>query len=267
VTSQAEPILNAVGLSFAYPGALPLITGVSVDLAPGELVGLAGPNGSGKTTLLNLLSGRLRPRSGIITLQGRGLEGMKRPEVARLVGVVAQNGHMSFPFSAREVVLMGRAARLRGLFETVEDLRVADEAMELTGTAEFAKRPFGQLSGGERQRVLVARALAQEPRLLLLDEPAAFLDLKHQFAVCELLSRLASERGLSVLAVFHDLTLAARFCHRLILLSGGRIAAQGDAACVLTAETIEDVFDVRVEVERDPATRRVRVSALGGRRA
>lgn len=246
-------LLCAQGLVFGYPGANTLIRGVSLELAAGELVGLCGPNGSGKTTLLRLLSGRLAPQGGWAELAGRRVATLPRAEVARQVGVVSQNGSVSFPFSAQEVVLMGRAVHLRGLFETPADLEVAREAMRLTGTLGLAQRPFATLSGGERQRVLIARALAQEPRVLLLDEPAAFLDLKHQTGLFELLSRLSRERGLAVLAVSHDLTLAARFCGRLILLGEGRVAAQGPPAQVLRPEVIEPVFGLPVTVERDGA--------------
>jgi iron complex transport system ATP-binding protein len=258
-SDTGQKLLAAEGLVFAYPGGAPLIRGVSVTLSPGELVGLAGANGSGKTTLLRLLTGRLLPAAGRVTLAGRRLSGLARSEIARLVGVVAQDGGVTFPFSALEVVLMGRAARLRGIFETAEDFSVAREAMELTQTSHLARRPFNQLSGGERQRILIARALAQEPRLLLLDEPAAFLDLRHQVAVCELLSRLAAERGLAALAVTHDLNLAAQFCQRLMLLSEGRLIAAGPCPDVLTPENLEAVFGIRVSVGTDPATGALRV--------
>jgi iron complex transport system ATP-binding protein len=259
-------LLQAENLLFAYPGGPALIQGVSLKLAAGELVGLCGPNGSGKTTLLRLLSGRLAPQGGRVTLGGREVASLKRAEVARQVGVVAQNGSVAFPFRAEEVVLMGRAVRLRGLFETEEDLRVAREALALTGTLELAPRPFAQLSGGERQRVLIARALAQEPALLLLDEPAAFLDLRHQIAVFELLARLAAEKGLAVLAVSHDLGLAARFCPRLLLLGQGRVAASGTPEEVLRPDIIEAVFGLPVAVERDAAGG-LRVCPLRGRPA
>jgi len=265
--AAVQPILEADGLVFAYPEAAPLIRGVSLSVAPGEVAGLCGPNGSGKTTLLRLLSGRLRAGAGTVRLVGRAVSELSRPEVARLVGVVSQNGHVGFPFSALEVVLMGRAARSRKLFDTEADLIAAREAMELTETLDLAEAPFGHLSGGQRQRVLIARALAQTsgdgPRLLLLDEPAAFLDLKHQLGMCELLWRLAAERGLAVLAVWHDLDLAARFCHRLLLLHEGRLVAVGKPAEVLTPATLEAVFGVTVSVSPDPATGSLRVSPLG----
>jgi iron complex transport system ATP-binding protein len=264
------PLLAADDLHFGYPGGPLLIRGVSFELGGGELVGLCGPNGSGKTTLLRLLSGRLAPGSGRATLAGREVCRLARSEVARLVGVVAQQGEAgggAFPFSAGEVVLMGRAARLRGLFENDEDLRVAAEAMVLTETAGLAQRPFHELSGGERQRVAIARALAQEPRVLLLDEPAAFLDLRHQVGVCSLLSRLAAERGLAVLAVFHDLNLAAQFCQRLVLLSAGRLYAAGPCPEVLTPAVLSAVYGTPVAVYPDPASGLPRVSLLTGRRA
>ncbi|MFH0810756.1 MAG: ABC transporter ATP-binding protein [Pseudomonadota bacterium] len=261
--APSAPILLAegVGLARRREGP-PQLDGVSLRLDPGELVGLCGPNGSGKTTLLKLLSGRLACSSGTVTLAGRSLAEMPRAQIARLVAVVAQENTLAFPFSAQEVVLMGRATRLRGLFENADDIRAAREACDLTDTTRFASRPYAELSGGEKQRVLLARALAQEPRLLLLDEPAAFLDLRHQLAIYRLLRDLAARRGLAVLSVFHDLNSAARFCHRLVFLSQGRLAAAGTSEEVLTPATIEAIFGLPVTVSREPLSGSLRVEPI-----
>ena len=250
---------------------------VSLGVGPGEIVGVVGPNGSGKTTLLKAVSGVLRPWSGELALDGRSLGQMSRHALARLVAVVAQNASLPAAFSALEVVLMGRYPHMAFLrFEGERDLAVAWEALRKTGIEALAERRVGQLSGGERQRLVIARALAQEPELLLLDEPLAHLDLHHQLETMALVQELAG-RGLGTLVAMHDLTLAARFCHRLVLLKDGTVRAQGLPEEVLTPENIEAAFGVEALVYPhllsghpviDPVPRRLRaerrIHIIGG---
>jgi iron complex transport system ATP-binding protein len=248
-----RPILEAAGLSFAYGGRTVLVD-VSLEVAPGEIVGVIGPNGSGKTTLLRALAGVLVPERGVVRLDGAGLARRPRREVARRLAVVSQDVGVEFPFSAIEVVLMGRAPHLRALaLPRARDVAIARAAMATLEVADLEDRPLDRLSGGERQRVLLARALAQEPRVLLLDEPTTHLDLRHQASVCDVVQDLARERGVAVVAVLHDLNLAAMYCHRLVLLAAGRVARAGTPGEVLTAGVLERAYGARVHVGRSAA--------------
>jgi iron complex transport system ATP-binding protein len=246
--------LEAEGLAFAY-GARPVLSDVSIAVAPGELVGVIGPNGGGKTTLVRLLSGVLAPRAGSVRLGGRLLGAHRRREVARRLAVVPQDPTIELPFTALEVVLMGRAPHLPSLgFPGERDLALARRAMARLDVAGVEDRPLDRLSGGERQRVLLARALAQEPEVLLLDEPTTHLDLRHQTGIYDVVQELRRERGTGVLSVLHDLNLAALHCDRLVLLAGGRVARQGGARDVLTADVLRAAYGTEVYVGVNPLT-------------
>ncbi len=234
-------------------GAVEALRGVSLSVGAGELVGMLGPNGSGKSTLVKALSRVLRPASGQVLLDGTDLWRMGAREVARRIAVVPQDAPAPFDFSALDVVLMGRSPHLSRLAaEGIEDLRIARAAMERTDSWRLARRPITQLSGGERQRVTLARALAQEPRLLLLDEPTSHLDLGYQMETLERLAALNAEAGTTLLAVLHDLNLAAAFCPRLIMLAEGQIVADGAPEEVLQPERLREVYRVDVLVQPDP---------------
>jgi iron complex transport system ATP-binding protein len=252
-----EPTLEARRVGFRHPGGEPLFEDLAVSFAAGEFAGLIGPNGSGKTTLIRILSGSLAPERGEVSLLGRPVGVIPPRERARLLAVVPQESRILFNFTVLEVVLMGRAARL-GLFglERPEDYRAARAALQEVDLAAQERRPLNALSSGERQRVLIARALAQEPRVLLLDEPTAFLDLKHRLQIYEILVRLNRSQGLTVVAVSHDLNLAARYGSRLVLLHRGRVAADGPAEEVLTVERVRSVYETVARVERDPVSGR-----------
>jgi iron complex transport system ATP-binding protein len=232
-------MLVAGSVRCAYDGR-DVLGGVSLCVGPGEFVALVGPNGSGKSTLLRTLSRTLRPREGSVTLDGRDLYGgLDAREAARAIAVVPQETPFDFEFSAYEVVMMGRHPHL-GRFEPEEGAHAgaARAAMEATGTWEFRDRPVTELSGGERRRVLVARAFAQNPRYLLLDEPVTHLDVRHQVEIL----RTVKAHGAAVVAVLHDFNLARAYATRAVLLEGGRVAAEGEPARVLAAETLERVF-------------------------
>jgi iron complex transport system ATP-binding protein len=250
------PLLEAREISFRHHGAAtPLFDRLSLTLAPGEFAGIIGPNGSGKTTLLRLLAGLLRPDGGKVVLEDAELDALSPRLRARSIAVVLQEPSLLFNFSVLEIALMGRAPHL-GLWglEGADDFAAARRALAEVDLVGCEDRPVQELSSGERQRVFLARALAQEPRLLLLDEPTAFLDLKHALGLYEILRRLNRERGLTVVTVSHDLSLAARYAGRLILLDRGRIAADGAPGEVVTPARLREVYDAETDVFLDPAT-------------
>ena len=229
-------------------GGRPVLDGATLALAPGEVLGLAGPNGAGKTTLFRVATGVLRPDRGRVRLAGASVASLSRRALARRVAVVPQDVTVPFPFSAGEVVLMGRAPHRRGPgFDAPEDVERARRCLAELGILDLADRSMLELSGGERQLVLVARALAQEPAVLLLDEPTAHLDLRHRAVVLERVAAFAADGG-SALVVSHDLVVAARHCQRLALMAGGRIAACGPPRDVITPELLRRVFGVEAEI-------------------
>lgn len=225
----------------------------SFELPDSGLITLAGPNGAGKSTLLGMLAGLRAPYRGSLSYAGREVREWPRREFALRVGYVPQFVRVEFPFTAFEVVLMGRAPRTGGWFESDHDRQAAEHAMSITDCLALKDRDVRSLSGGERQRVILAAALAQEPRALLLDEPATHLDLKHQLALYRLLARLG--RGMLVVAVTHDLNLALQFSDRVLVLEGGRIAEDGAPREVLNPRSMEAVFGVRVTFQNTPQGR------------
>ena len=247
-------MLEVRDIGFSY-GGRPVLRGLSLSVAAGQLVGVVGPNGSGKTTLLKLITGVLSPNAGAVWIDGVDASKLGGRERARRVAIVPQAPQLPMGLTVVDVVLMGRSPHLGLLqWESERDLRVAAAAMEQTDVAHLAGRTLGKLSGGERQRAVVATALAQQAPLLLLDEPTSNLDLAHQTEVMELVRQVQSERGGAVLAAMHDLTLAAQFCDRVVMLAGGRCFAAGRPRDVLTACNIREVYGAEVAILEHPAT-------------
>ncbi len=248
---------------FVTLGGNPVLLGVSFEARPGEVAGLIGPNGAGKSTLLRALAGLLRPDSGAVHLADTPLKSLNAGERARHIAFMPQHDAMH-PFTALETVLMGRYAHL-GRFELEgrQDRRIAREAMTRTDTAQFESRQLDRLSGGERQRVILARALAQQAGIILLDEPSASLDLRHRLSMMETLRAEAVNRNVAVVVALHDVSLAGRYCDRLTLLSEGIIAAEGSPADVLTPVNLRNVFGVETAVQIDPATGSPQVWLIG----
>lgn len=242
---SADPIVDVRGVSFGY-GASPALTDVSFAARAGEFVGLLGPNGAGKSTLVRLAAGLLAPAAGEVRLAGLDPRRAPRRQVARACALVPQEPRVAWPFTVREAVMMGRAPR-QGLLAlpTRFDHGAVEGALRACDLVHLADRRLDALSGGERRRVFFARALAQEPRVLLLDEPTAFLDLGHQVAAMRM-AQVAARGGLCVVAVLHDLNLAAAACDRVAVLSGGRVVAEGQPADVLTEARVREVWEVPV---------------------
>jgi iron complex transport system ATP-binding protein len=245
-------LLAFIGISAGY-GATNVVHDILLHVEAGQTVALIGPNGAGKSTLLRIASGVLRARAGHVLLDGTPLERMSAGQIARQVAVVPQETRTPSGITAQEMVLLGRTPHLRPLIgPTRRDREIVDWALEVSGAREFEKRFADELSGGERQRVVLARALAQEPKLLLLDEPTANLDLRHQVAALELVRRLARDNGLAVMAALHDLQLAALYCDHVVLLRDGRVAQQGTPERVFTAARLREAFQQDVALAAHP---------------
>jgi len=254
--------LDVLGVECAY-GAVKVIDGMTFSIGQGCFAGIIGPNGSGKSTLLRCISRTLKPVRGTVLLQGESLYKMSPREVARKMAVVPQETAVNFPFTVEEIIMMGRSPHLgRFQAEGKRDYEITSRSMDLTNTRHLAGRQITAISGGERQRVIIAKALAQEPELILLDEPTSHLDINQQVEILSLLQRLNREGGLTVLAVFHDLNLAAQFCDLMILMHGGKAYRVGKPDEVLTAENIEEVYGTRVLVKKHPVTGRPAVFLL-----
>jgi iron complex transport system ATP-binding protein len=254
--------LDVAGLSVNY-GNVKVLEDVFITSGAGECIGIIGPNGSGKSTLLKALSKIIRPASGAIVLTGRDLQTLSQAELARNMAVVSQDAYSDFEFTGLEIVLMGRNPHMkRFAVESRRDYDIAESSMKLTSTWQLRDRMFNELSGGERQRVIIARALTQEPSVLLLDEPVSHLDINHQIEIMELVDRLKKTKGLLVIMVIHDLNLAARYCDRLILLNSRTIQAAGTPAEVLTREHIRGAFKADVLVRRHPMTGSIYITLM-----
>jgi iron complex transport system ATP-binding protein len=242
--------LDNVGLGYNHRA---ILQNVSMKAGPGQILGLVGPNGSGKSTLIKGMTQVIDLFSGSILIDTRDIKTINRDELARLVATVPQNPALPGAFTAFEVVLMGRTPHLGLLrYEGGKDLAVAWQAMEATHTQSFAERRVSELSGGERPRLIIARALTQQPRAMLLDEPTANLDINHQVEILNLIKSLCLEQSLTVIIALHDLNLAAQYCDWMVMLNGGKVYAQGTPLDILTAPNIKRVYGAEVCVYPHP---------------
>jgi len=247
-------MIELMNVFFAYDKEL-VLKDLSFDIHQGEFLSIIGPNGSGKTTLLRLFSRVIEPKMGEIRLKGKDINKIKRKELAKTISVVPQDSFINFPFSVLDVVLMGRYPYLENLsFEKKEDLEMARKAMILTDIFHLSQRDINDLSGGERQRAIIARALTQQPEILLLDEFTSSLDLNHKIEIYELIKRLNIEKSLTIINVSHDLNIASEYADRLLLLNEGSIHSLGTPREVLKRDIIRDVFECNVLIEDSPVT-------------
>ncbi len=252
-------MLHFLDVTSGY-GKTEILKDVTFSIDPRNFIGIIGPNGSGKSTLLRTATKVLEPFKGEVYLEKKKLKEISLKEMARLAAVVPQDILFMFPFKVLDVVLMGRIPYISRLgFESKEDLRIAFEALERVDAIHLRDRFIDELSGGERQRVVIAKALAQKPKILFLDEPTTHLDISHQIEIFSLLRNLNKESGLMVVAILHDLNLASLYCDRLILLSEGRIKKHGTPSEVLDHKVIEEVYKTHVIVKENPVTARPHV--------
>ncbi len=255
--------LKNVHASYGGPDVL---KGIDLGVVRGEILGIIGPNGAGKSTLFRVMTGILHPQSGEALYYGRNLKTVSKKELARSVAVMPQSTEISFPFTVREFVLLGRYPHRTGWNRTTkEDQECVDRALTLTRTLEFSERTVTSLSGGERQRVFLAQAIAQTTELLLLDEPISHLDLGHRTEVLDLVSELNEKNGLTVVMVLHDLNFAAEYCHRLILMKSGEVMHHGDPTSTLTYGNIEKVFETVVVVGKNQVSGNPYIVPVSGR--
>ena len=244
-------------------GTQPVLDDVSFSIGAGEFFIIIGPNGAGKTTLMRSMVGLLSPREGGIKILGKPLADYRKKELAQLVAYVPQAVPLEFPFSVADVILMGRAPYHSALgIERKDDFEIANQSMQFTEVDHLASRRLDQLSGGELQRVMVARAICQEPEILLLDEPTASLDLAHQVRIMDLMENLKAERGITVVMVSHDINLAGMYGDQLLLLKDGRVVQQGEAADVLKTDTLQNAYQCSVLIDEGPINHLPRVTVV-----
>lgn len=246
--------LSVNGVECRY-GSVKVLSDVNLEVKPGNFLGIIGPNGSGKTTLLKSISRVLKPHGGSILIDKEDIYSIKPKQLAQKMAVVPQFSNVGFSFSAMDVVLMGRNPHLGDFqMENANDVAIARRAMELTNTWNLANRPINELSGGEAQRVIIARAIAQEPKILLLDEPISHLDIINQIEIMDLVKSLCVKNGLTVLAVIHDLNIASRYCDMVMMLKDSKVFALGPVDEVMTRENIQSVFGIDSIVRKNPVS-------------
>ncbi len=256
-------MLKVQNLQFAYRDTT-VLKNINLLISAGEFVGIIGPNGAGKSTLLKLITGIISSPHNSIYFNEKYIENYSRKELAQMIAYVPQETEFSFSFRAKEIVKMGRFPYSKGVaYYSAEDETIVQEAMEKLEVVEFAERNFNELSGGEKQRVVIASAMAQQPSVLLLDEPTSFLDLHHQIGIYNILKSLQTEKQLTTIVVTHDINLAAQFCNRIVLLNNGEIIKDGKPEEVLKFKLLEETFGVKVYIDINPMTNSLYILPYG----
>ena len=238
--------LKIKDVEFSY-ASVPILKDVCIELRASEMLSVVGPNGAGKSTLLRCIDRILKPQRGSILLDEREIKEMSRMELAKKMGYIPQSSAQVFPATVFDTVLMGRRPHI-GWRSNEKDMKKVLETLQMLNIKSFAMRDINELSGGQQQKVFIARALTQEPDVLLLDEPTSNLDIKHQLEVMDIIKNIVREKGIAAIMAIHDLNLASRYADRIIMMNGGEVFDAGDAASVLTPENIKHVYDVEVEV-------------------
>ena len=241
--------LKVKNVEFSY-ASVPVLKDVCIELAASEMLGVVGPNGAGKSTLIRCIDRILQPRKGSILLDGRDINEMRLMELAKKMGYISQSTSQVFPATAFDTVLMGRRPHI-GWRSSEKDTEIALEMMKMLNIEKFAMRDINELSGGQQQKVFIARALTQEPDVLLLDEPTSNLDIRHQLEVMDIIKKIVREKGLSAIMAIHDLNLASRYADRIIMLNGGTIVDAGSPSAVLNSENIKHVYGVEAIVRNE----------------
>ena len=260
-------IIEIRDASFSYGSDTVALSGINLKVDKGDFLVIMGPNGSGKTTLMGLISGVRNPDKGEVFLEGKSISSMDRKDIAKKIAYLPQQINIDFPFTVRQIVLMGRFAYLRGLgIEGEEDMAIAHKAMEMTGVLHLADRMIHQLSGGERQRAFIAQAITAEPEILMLDEPVSSLDVKFQVQIMDLLKSLNEEKGITIITTLHDLNFAGFYGRKLMLLKKGIMQSIGTSGEVINKESIRDVFDVEVELHKYSDDMNPIIIPFGGKR-
>ncbi len=249
--------IEVKSLKFGYNDDL-VLKDIFFDIKKGVFLSIVGPNGSGKSTILKLLNNIYDPKSASILIEGKDINKFKKKELARKIALVAQDTTINFEFTVEELVLMGRHPH-KGRFESEnkDDYKLVEESLKLTNTYFLKDRMVTELSGGERQRVLIARALAQDPSIILLDEPTAHLDINHQIEILNLLKRLNKERGMTIVLVIHDINLSIRYSDEIMMLNKGKILGRGKPEKVITKENIKEAYNLKVEIDRNKHTDKI----------
>lgn len=252
-------LLSLTEIDFSYDNQV--LFNISLEIHPGEVVALLGPNGSGKSTLLGIATGALKPQSGKVMLQDKPVAELSRRESAQMMALVSESADVRFPLSVLEFALMGRFAYMDSVgFDTTKDVDIAIKCLTAVNAVQFSGKKFNELSSGERQRVVLARALAQEPQILLLDEPTANADIAHQISLLKLIKNITHERNLGALIVTHEINSAAEFADRVVLMKDGRAVESGTPAEVLRPESLKKVFDTQLHVDENPFSGKPRIS-------
>lgn len=256
--------LKVNNLAFGY-GSKEVLNNINMNIKPGTFISVIGPNGSGKSTLLKIISTYLKPQKGVILLDSKEIDKLPRKEVSKKISVVPQNISLEFDFKVKDIVMMGRHPYIRKLKgETSEDVKIVEKAMLYTNILTLSDRMFNELSGGEKQRVILARALAQEPKILLLDEPVSHLDLQHQIEILDLIKNMSIKESLTIIAVLHDLNMASSYSDYIMMLKEGSIIYEGMPETVLNQENIGEVFNINVHINGNPLTGKPYIYTVSG---